>query len=187
MTVIGLGGVGCKHPMLVDPVTPPTPVVAGLECSGDAWAMGASPPSGTEAWCQVQLPSGRWLKQGPALEWHTNGALAVESAYQEGVLQGPFLAWYPDGTPSTRGSYLDGTHTGRWEWYYPNGSLSEEGTYVHGLKQGLWIQRSPNGERIEASYVSDQLHGLWTHFDMESVPLRQRVYQEGRLVSQQGL
>ncbi len=149
--------------------------------------MGASPPSGTKAWCQVQLPSGSWLKQGPALEWHHNGQPAVQTEYAEGVLHGPFLAWYPDGTPSTKGRYLEGAYTGRWEWYYPNGSLSEEGHYLLGLKEGLWIQRSPNGERVEASYLADELHGTWTHFDSEDVPTRQRMYQEGRLVSQQGL
>ena len=173
--------------MLIDPVSPIPALISGLECSEEAWSMGASPPQGAAAWCQVQLATGRWLRHGPALEWHTNGQLAVESNYHNGTLHGAFHAWYPDGTSSTGGQYDQSVKTGLWRSFYADGTHSEQGHYVQGLRQGLWIERAPTGDRTEAWYVGDQRDGVWQSFDAFDVPLKQRVYREGRMVNQQEL
>jgi hypothetical protein len=84
------------------------------------------------------------------------------------------------------GDWLDGEPSGWWMEYDTAGVVAAEGGMAHGDRAGLWVVREATGV-WEQPYVDGALHGIAVERGPDGVILRERVYQQGRLVSQREL
>lgn len=76
--------------------------------------------------------------------------------------QGPFVQWHDNGQLALEGAYVDNFEEGTWRAYYPGGSVESEGEYVGGKRHGEWIYWFPSGVVWRRGhYRGDQLHGTW--------------------------
>ena len=67
---------------------------------------------------------------------------------------------YPDGS-SFEGEFIEGRMHGRGS--YTDGQIRYDGEFVENLKEGRGVlRRLSTGERLEATWVADQVHGLGT-------------------------
>ena len=54
------------------------------------------------------------------------------------VRHGPFMAYHPNGALASEGSYVHGKEHGPWRDYHENGQLAAEGEYADGVEVGTW-------------------------------------------------
>jgi eukaryotic-like serine/threonine-protein kinase len=78
--------------------------VPELGCPEGAKVLGAAPPRGTLAWCE--LPSG--IKHGRILRWHANGKKAEEGEYRQGKKHGRWIEYYENGGERDRTEWRKG-------------------------------------------------------------------------------
>jgi len=69
-------------------------------------------------------------------EWE-DGVLIEEKNYAAGLLHGALKRWSSESTPKVVENYMNGTKDGEWNIYHKNGQLKEEFSYDYGI-------RSPN-------------------------------------------
>jgi len=184
---VGLFALSCKPAVSVVPLPPPEPKFPELGCTPDGREQGEKPPNGTKIWCEHMLPSGDWSLHGTLIEWHTTGQRGLETTYAWGVLHGHAQYWYPVGTLREAGHYEQGIQTGVWDSFHPNGLPLSSGTYIAGRQEGVWTYWDANGHREEGAFVRDQRNGPWLSFTADDIPTKERIYRNGRLVSQRGL
>jgi hypothetical protein len=183
-----LAVVGCKKP--VPPPQPepePVPLHPDLICPTGTEATGAPPPAGREVWCNKALPTGKSMKQGPMITWHSNEQKASSGEFNADRESGPWLYWYPTGLPEMQGTFTSGVKNGVWTTFHPNGDRQSEGEYVDGREHGAWVYWTEQLTRIEGVWVLGLRDAIWLDYSPEDVAVRERVYRSGRLVSQREL
>lgn len=180
--------VGCP------PKPPPTsnsgaPVTfTEFTCPPGTLLAGAAPPAGLEVWCTRPMPDGTTVRNGPAIEWHGNGAKLSQGAYLHDKRDGPWLFWYPTGTPEKQGSYSNGRENGVWTSYFATGDRASEGQMIDGKENGRWTYwNNDTLTRTEGDFILGAREGVWLDFGPDDRPVRERTYRSGRLVSQRDL
>lgn len=159
-----------------------------LACPPGTVPAGFGPPNGIEAFCQKQRPDAVWVRQGPAIEWHTNEQRASEGSYVDGKRDGPWLFWYPTGSAEKQGTYSRGVEEGVWTEYHVNGDRKSEGQWVDGKQHGHWtFWNSDSLTRTEGNFVLGEKDGTWIDVGTDEQPIRERLYRQGRLISQREL
>jgi antitoxin component YwqK of YwqJK toxin-antitoxin module len=61
------------------------------------------------------------------------------------VRHGLFFAYHSNGQLASEGNYLDGVEHGHWKDFHDNGQLAAEGDYQHGQEVGEWKFWKPDG------------------------------------------
>ncbi len=177
---------GCKKKEIVEPEPEPVQVHPDLFCADGTEGAGAPPPAGQEVWCQRSLPTGKWLRHGPAIEWHTNEERRATGDYYQGEKNGPWLYWFPTGTPERQGNYAHGVKNGVWTEFHVSGDRKSEGEFVEGREHGPWLYWEGD-LRIEGAYIMGAPDGTWLEYNRDDIAVRERIYRSGRLVSQREL
>ncbi len=183
----GLLLTGCKKPIEPLPEPERVPVHPDLHCPEGTIDTGAAPPVGQEVWCQKQLPSMRYVRHGPSIAWHTNEQRQSTGDYHEGKPHGSWLYWYATSTPEKQGAYTKGLKNGVWTEFHITGDRKSEGEYVEDEEHGPWMYWTEEKVRIEGAFIMGQQDGVWLDYSTEDVAVRERVYRNGRLVSQREL
>lgn len=184
--VLVLGGAACAPKAPVD-TTPVSSVHPELQCPPGTWAAGQGPPEGLEVWCEVRSPTDA-VRQGPSITWHPNGRRAAEGSWVGGKRHGEWKVWHANGTPSGRGTYSHGLREGVWTFYHPDGTRESEGAYVGDQQHGTWVFWSADAlTRTEGRFELGLRTGRWIDHDPGGLPVRERIYREGRLVNQREL
>lgn len=73
---------------------------------------------------------------------HPNGKIALEEAYQNGLLHGSIKSYFSNGQLQSLKNYQYGDYDGPQTYYYPDGKV-----------------------KLKESYISDEAHGRWEKFD----------------------
>jgi len=189
ITRIGLCTIalGCAKPATQSDLGPVSPH-PDLQCPALSIPAGKAPPVGYEVWCHTQGEPGKWLREGPSIAWHSNAQRASEGLYAAGKRTGPWQIWYPTGQPKEQGSYVGGVKEGVWTSYHPDGTRSSEGEMVQGQQHGAWNYWSPDGQsRTEGQWKLGEKDGVWHELDADDRKVSERVYRNGRLLTQKEL
>ncbi|MBA2319811.1 MAG: hypothetical protein H0V89_01540 [Deltaproteobacteria bacterium] len=175
------------------------PSTAGLEASGASphpdlvcapttIPAGLAPPQGSEVWCQVALPTGTYQRQGPSIAWHANEQRSAEGGWSTGKRSGSWQFWYATGEVERTGTYVNGVEDGVWVSYHPNGERAAEGQMVDGKENGEWTYWSEDGATHTVGRWSLGLRdGTWVDYTPNETALREKVFRDGRMVSQKEL
>jgi hypothetical protein len=115
-------------------------------CPAGAKLMGEQPPKGFEVWCQKSV-DGRPVKDGPFIDYATNGDRMIQGTYLDGVQNGEWMLWYENGVPASIDHYVNGLQSGLHTSWYANGQKALEGEYQRGKREGVWTQWDPTGLR----------------------------------------
>jgi len=85
----------------------------------------------------------------------SEGVLASEIAYTNGVQEGLARHWYPSGERLSEVTYLNNSVHGSSREWHKNGRLKREAEYEHGilLKENKW---DDDGKLIEEFVLSDK-------------------------------
>lgn len=159
-----------------------------IDCPAGTKPAGKAPPDGFEAWCQRVTPTGEVTREGPAMTWHPDGARASVGTYANNRKDGFWSTYYPDGSPQAEGSYEIGVQAGLWKEYHPGGALKAEGEYAGGKPNGYWTYWHANGQlQTAGDLVNGQKTGTWIEHDEQGKPKTERVYRDGRIVTQREL
>lgn len=183
---------GCKK-KVAEPTGPEMPRSVDhpdLKCMEGTIGAGSPPPAGLEVYCAKVLPDMKLLKHGMAIEWHTQTRRKARGQYLEGVKIGEWIVWHPTGSPMEQGNYVAGKRDGTWEMFHSDGSPASKGDYVGGKENGDWTYWAEDGStRTEAHWRDGQRDGTWLVYDVanDSEPRSERVYSNGRMVSQREL
>lgn len=159
-----------------------------LQCPAGTSPEGYGPPVGRSAWCLLTLPDGHRVKEGPAIEWHENGARKVTGQWSQDRQVGEWVTYHPTGTPESRGTWVAGKKDGVWTTWAPTGEKVGEGPYVDGVEHGAWVFWNVETlVRTEGNYVLGGRDGRWLDYSPEGKATRERIYRDGRLVTQREL
>lgn len=184
--VLLLGGCAKRSDAVVD--AGPPKGHPDLQCPAGTAPEGYGPPVGKSAWCVLALPDGRRVKEGPSMEWHDTGTRAVTGSWSNDRMSGEWVRYYPTGTPESRGAYLNGKKDGVWTTFAATGEKTAEGPFVDGVEHGNWTFWSTDTlTRTEGAYVLGNRDGRWLDYSPEGKPVRERIYRDGRLVTQREL
>lgn len=182
LVVAGCGG---KTPVVAP--LPTNSVHPDLQCPPGTLGAGEGPPNGTQVWCELPSLTDP-VKQGPSIGWHENGRKQAEGSWLAGERHGDWRYWHPNGRPEAQGTYAHGLREGLWTRYHPDGSRAAEGSFVGDQEHGAWTFWDATAlTRTDGIYELGQRTGRWLDVDPAGVPVRERLYQEGRLVNQREL
>jgi hypothetical protein len=84
-----------------------------------------------------QGPSGKiknGKKDGPWVDYHSNGQLSYKGTFKDGKKVGPWVFHHSNGQLSYKGTFKDGKEEGPWVFYRDDGQLYVKGTYKDGKK-----------------------------------------------------
>ena len=75
-------------------------------------------------------------KEGPWIEYWTNGRLKYKGFYKNGNREGPWVGYHKNGQLFSKGNYKNGEKERHWVVYLKNGQVDQElsGTYKNGVK-----------------------------------------------------
>jgi antitoxin component YwqK of YwqJK toxin-antitoxin module len=173
---------------------PEAPTAAGgpnypdLKCATGTAPAGLAPPQGFEVWCQSVLPSGEPQREGPSIAWHPNEQRSAEGAWSVGRRTGTWQYWYPNGQLEKTGSYTNGVEDGVWVSYHENGQRMSEGQMIGGKESGAWSYWTEDGQtRTDGQWRLGLRDGVWTDFAPGDVPVREKIWRDGRLITQREL
>ncbi len=186
LLVLGLVGCVKRGDAVVD--AGPPKGHPDLQCPPGALPEGYGPPTGTSVWCVLALPDGRRVKEGPTIEWHANGARSLDGRFAQDQRVGEWVTFHPTGTPETRGGYTANRKEGVWTTWAATGEKIAEGPFVNGVEHGGWtFWNTDTLTRIEGSFVLGAKDGRWLDYSPEGKPTRERIFREGRLITQREL
>jgi antitoxin component YwqK of YwqJK toxin-antitoxin module len=150
---------------------------------------------------------GRVERDGPEREFHPDGSLAAERAFEHDQPCGLWRTWYPDGTPraeidhgvpgarvallnrfwhangqlAAEGRALDGMREGPWSYWSASGTLERKGAYRAGKRDGPWTLYDERGApSAEGHYALGERVGVWTLWDAQGVPHERNAAELGR-------
>lgn len=162
-------------------VPPRDEVARGFRCPAGAERVGAAPPEGFEAWCELpdEVPERR--RHGPALTWYDDGGLARSATLDHGRLDGPFMEWHRNGKPAVAGRYRADLRDGTWTLWFESGQREEECAYERDLRNGPFAAWWPNGRpRTRGRHCRGLQCGTWTTWDEAGRALGTATYDEIR-------
>lgn len=158
-----------------------------LTCPGDALPTGRPPPLGREAWC-VRVVGEEVVRDGPFVRWHDVANVAEVGHFTLGQRSGAWSAYDPEGMLREAGLFEHDLEQGLWTTYYPSGGIEERATFVDGELHGPWELFAPEGHvTVVGAYEHGRRTGVWLDLSLEGVPVRERLYEAGRLVQQREL
>jgi antitoxin component YwqK of YwqJK toxin-antitoxin module len=103
-------------------------------------------------------------KAGQVIQRHTNGYLAEEKLYRDGLLS-LRLEWYDNGRLKRETAFQDGRKNGWEKYWYENGARKEKTRYYNGKKNGLSISWYKTGQqKHEVTYWNGTMNGLYTEW-----------------------
>ena len=178
--------VACKKKPIVEEVVEEISIYPELGCLEGTKAVGTPPPMGTEVWCAT-TQEGNSYRNGAAIEWYNNEQRKSAGSYENGMKSGQWEFWYPHGVPQEQGTFVRGVKDGYWTEFNPSGGRSSEGQMVAGKEHGKWIYWQDDGSRTEGEWVLGQKTGKWIDFGTDDKPMRERIYRNGRMLSQREL
>ena len=160
-----------------------------LHCPAETIPAGKAPPQGYNVWCRLwQDASGTWVRQGPSITWHANEQKESEGLFASGKQTGPWRYWYPTGQSEQQGSFIGGVKEGAWVTFHASGQKESEGAMVSGTHHGEWNYWAEDGPtRTLGSWNLGKKDGVWNDFNAEDRAITERIYRNGRLISQKGL
>ena len=85
----------------------------------------------------------------------TNGKLAEETQYVNGIPEGVCKKYSDTGVLLMEGQYHNGMLEGPAKTYYPNTNVKEEGSYSKGEKVGEWKTYNEDGDLIVVDHFSE--------------------------------
>lgn len=179
----------CAHTTGPQPAVGPTVGSPELQCPPGTQPNGYDPPDGLEVWCTLMRADGKIVREGPSITWHPSGvAKASEGSFSADTKNGVWTTFYPTGTPESRGEYVMGKKEGLWTTFAVTGEKTAEGPFVGGVEQGPWtFWNTDTLTRAEGVYVLGGRDGVWIDYSPEGKAVRERIYREGRLISQREL
>lgn len=191
LLMVGLVLAACKK-KVVEPTGPEPPRSIqhpDLQCQSGTIGAGNPPPAGLMVYCAIWKPDGSLTKHGPAIEWHTPSRRKSKGEFLEGVMTGSWVVWHATGSPAEQGNYVAGSKDGTWESFHSDGTPAAMGDYIGGKEHGKWTYYSEDGKtRTDAQWVEGRREGTWLVYKIDDPePLRERVYANGRLISQRVL
>ena len=183
------GGLACvPKPPPPAPVVEESPYPDDFACEEGTLPVGLPPPGGTIIWCQMQTTTGHVLRHGPSIEWHANGRRSKQGGYLQGKLDGKWSEWHATGDLSKEITYANGVMEGPFVEYFLDGTKQAEGQMVNGKESGQWTYWTEGtGARLLGTYADGKRSGTWLQYNATGVPVRERSYRAGRLMSQREL
>lgn len=104
------------------------------------------------------------IKGGQVIKRHSNGYLAEEQVYRNGVLS-LRAEWYDNGQLKRETAFKGGRKNGWEKHWYENGARKEETKYYNGKKNGLSISWYKTGQqKHEVPYWNGTTNGLYTEW-----------------------
>ena len=139
--------------------------------------QGEPPPGGSYVWCVDK----RGIRNGPAINWHTNGKKLMEGRYRNNKQVGLWTIYHRGGARRSQVAYRGGRKHGVERQWDDNGQLTGSGRYEEGRKTGVWT-RWIKGRRYQAStYKNDDLNGVQITYDTTSGEKRSEGdYRQGK-------
>jgi antitoxin component YwqK of YwqJK toxin-antitoxin module len=87
-----------------------------------------------------------------------------------------------------QGSFAGGVKDGVWVSYHADGARSSEGKMIDGKQHGEWSYWSSDGQsRTVGQWKLGNKDGVWREMNAEDRAVAERLYRDGRLVSQKDL
>jgi len=116
--------------------------------------------------------------------WHSNGKLATEHHYVDGVMAGEYRLCRRSGVPDTEGVHDWSDEAGRRVWqeryYWPSGRKSKEIQVWNRKRDGILMEWHRNGQLAERGTIEKGLkHGEWTYWLHDGGLLGKGVWQQG--------
>lgn len=156
-------------------------VARSFQCPPGAQRMGAVPPEGFEAWCELpdQLPERR--RHGLALSWYDDGGLSRMTTSDHGRLDGPYVQWHRNGKPAVAGRYRADQRDGTWTVWFESGQREEQCGYERDVQHGPFATWWPDGKRrVLGQYCRGVQCGAWTTWDEAGRELGEMTFEEIR-------
>ena len=75
----------------------------------------------------------RWVRHGPFQMFHSNGTVASEGQYQNGLEEGTWRDYYETGQIAAEGFFASGKEEGYWRFWQRDGMEQPEVEYEHGV------------------------------------------------------
>lgn len=173
-----------KAPIEAPPPPPPDPWPE-LVCPDGALKVGDAPPQGFHVWCRLQLPSGRWVKEGGTVDFSDAGTLEAEGAYDHDKKVGTWRTYYASGEVHIEAQFEAGQEQGAWVELHENGQKKAEGDMIDGHRVGPWVYWHANGQkRLEGVWVDGVEDGKWLEYREDGSLRAESFYKFGRLISQ---
>jgi len=96
--------------------------------------------------------------------------------------------FYQSGKIFIEGALNNERRTGKWVAWYENGVIWSIGYFKDGLKHGASNVFYENGQiRYTKNYEQDVAEGLWEFFDEEGALLGKVMYENGKILWQEGV
>lgn len=96
--------------------------------------------------------------------------------------------FYQSGKIFIEGALNNERRTGKWVAWYENDIIWSVGYYKEGLKSGASNVYYENGQiRYTKNYEQDVAEGLWEFFDEEGTLLNKVMYENGKILWQEGV
>jgi len=159
-----------------------------LRCDEGNLPVGRPPPLGLEGWCARIARNGTPIRNGPYVRWHDMLTVAERGQYTEGQRSGDWEAYDHEGNVRERGSFVADKEEGEWVTYFADGSLMEEGGMRGGERDGRWRFYAEEGHlEVDGTYAAGKRVGLWVDYDAKGTAIRERSYEQGRMVRDERL
>ncbi len=96
--------------------------------------------------------------------------------------------FYQSGKVFIEGALENQRRTGKWTAWYESGAIWSIGYYKNGLKHGSSNVYYDNGQiKYTKNYKEDVAEGLWEFYDKEGNNIGKIVYENGKILSQEGV
>lgn len=159
-----------------------------LRCEEGNLPVGRPPPLGLEGWCARIARNGTPIRNGPYVRWHDMLTVAERGQYTEGQRSGDWEAYDHEGNVRERGSFVADKEEGEWVTYFADGSVMEEGGMRAGERDGRWRFYAEEGHlEVDGTYAAGKRVGLWVDYDANGTAIRERSYEQGRMVRDERL
>ncbi|MEO0531745.1 MAG: toxin-antitoxin system YwqK family antitoxin [Planctomycetota bacterium] len=103
------------------------------------------------------------VSDGPHKEYHSNGELYVDGAYDRGKATGKWVYHHPNGQVAKEVTYSDGKPNGKVEMRNEEGKVIAVREYDDGVRVGTWTSFDETGEQKlrEESYANGKANGTF--------------------------
>jgi antitoxin component YwqK of YwqJK toxin-antitoxin module len=121
---------------------------------------------------------------GEMKKWYPDGTLFYMYNFVQGKKHGPYEARQINGELKSLGQFVGGLREGLWKEFYEDGRLRYEGNYRNGSSDSLWTFYYADGKISSVvNYRDDERHGVSRLFSPEGVPIVEKLYDKGDILS----
>ena len=144
-------------------------------------------------------------KDGPFIEYWSNGKKRAEGTYKNKKLDGVYTEYFESGKKKSALTYVGGERNGPYTWWFESGQKSVEGTFKAGTEHGTTKCYHENGKmsylrghgpnrnetnwhkngrkQSEVTYKNGQIDGLTTRWHSNGQKAVEVNYKNGKRVS----